>query len=218
MANAEDADDIEQPQAANQAQEQQGSKTKQNTKTDPEKASNLSMITKMVVAIIICSAAGVGLGQFAAGYHLHRLEQRSKENAPQKGESQIFDVSADRKGWYYALEPVEANLDKPDKRGMKYFVRARLTLEVGPGTDPKKAADLLDLKKTLMENWLITYLSGLAIEEIKGGKNLKCIQTRILEAFNEILFPDSKPQVAHILFNEFVIYKKSLKYEKELPI
>ena len=197
-----DAEDIKRLQAADHPQEQQGSKTKQSAKTSSEKGAIPLLSINMVVVITVCGAAGAGLGRFAAHYYTPRPEQHSKENAPHRAEYLISDVSAARKAWHYDLEPVVANLDEP---GMTCFVRADMTLEISPEVDPKKGAKLLDLKKPLLRNWLTIYLAGQAAENVKGDKNLKRVQAQILDAFNEILFPDAKPQVVHVLFKEFAM-------------
>ncbi|MBA7613236.1 hypothetical protein ES703_20481 [subsurface metagenome] len=69
----------------------------------------------------------------------------------------------------------------------------------------EKGLVFLDEKKPLLTSWLTVYLASLRLEDIRGDKNLKRIQSQILEAFNEELFPDSKPHIKHILFKEFAI-------------
>jgi len=71
--------------------------------------------------------------------------------------------------------------------------------------DRKKGTAFLDAKKPILVNWLTVYLSGLSLEDIRGDKNLKSIQSRILEAFNEKLFPDSRPQIKLVLIKEFPV-------------
>jgi flagellar basal body-associated protein FliL len=69
----------------------------------------------------------------------------------------------------------------------------------------KYTAFLDEEKKPTLTNWLTIYLAGLTLEDIRGDKNLRRIQSQILDAFNEQLFPDAKPQIKHILFKEFAI-------------
>ena len=42
-------------------------------------------------------------------------------------------------------------------------------------------------------------------DEARGEKNLKRIQSQVLEEFNQMLFPNEKPQVSHILLKDFAI-------------
>ena len=100
------------------------------------------------------------------------------------------------------MEPVVANLDEP---GATRYVRAVLTLEMSGQITAEKGAALLEQKKPLLTNILTIYLSGLNIESTRGDKNLKRIQFEICDAFNERLFPDSKPLIKGILIKEFAV-------------
>jgi len=71
--------------------------------------------------------------------------------------------------------------------------------------DEKEGTTFLNEKKPLLTNWLTVYLASLSLEDIRGDANLKSIQSQILDAFNEKLFPDSKPKIKHILFKEFAV-------------
>jgi flagellar basal body-associated protein FliL len=104
--------------------------------------------------------------------------------------------------WYYDLEPVVANLDEPN---VTRYVRAVLTLEMSADVDEKKGRTFLDEKKPVLTNWLSIYLASLSIEDIRGERNLKSIQSQILDVFNEKVFPNSKPQIKQVLFREFAI-------------
>jgi flagellar basal body-associated protein FliL len=56
-----------------------------------------------------------------------------------------------------------------------------------------------------LKNWLTIYLSSQTIEDIGGDKNLRRIQSQILDAFNERLFPNTKPKIKEVLFKEFAV-------------
>jgi flagellar basal body-associated protein FliL len=104
--------------------------------------------------------------------------------------------------WYYHLEPVIANLDVDD---VTRYVKASLTLAVSSEVDEKDGNVFLDEKKPIITNWLTVYLASLSLGDIRGESNLKRIQSQILDAFNEKLFPDSKPKIKNILFKEFAV-------------
>ena len=124
----------------------------------------------------------------------------NSESLPSERSRQAPDDS--QKGWYYSLEPVVANLDVPD---VTRYVRATLILEISPDLDEKEGLVFLDEKKPILTNWLTVYLASLSIDDIRGESSLKRIQAQILDAFNEKLFPDSKPKIKHILFKEFAV-------------
>jgi len=95
-----------------------------------------------------------------------------------------------------------ANLNEPS---VTRFVRASLTLEMSAEMDVEKGTAFLDEKKPILINWLTVYLSSLGLEDIRGDKNLRSIQSHIRDAFNEKLFPDSKPQIKQVLIKEFPV-------------
>ena len=76
---------------------------------------------------------------------------------------------------------------------------------MNPEIDVKKGTAFIEEKKPILTNWLTIYLAGLSLEDIRGDRNLKRIQSQIVDAFNEKLFPDAKPQIKTILFKEFAI-------------
>jgi len=158
----------------------------------------------MVVVIIVFAGAGFGFGRLLAGSGKAKTVESSQEDQPAQQEYLKADDSAtdSQKAWYYDLEPVVANLDVP---GVTRYVRASLTLEINPEVDENKGITFFEEKKPLLTNWLTIYLASLTLEDIRGDKNLKRIQSQILDAFNERLFPDAKPQIEHILFKEFAI-------------
>jgi flagellar basal body-associated protein FliL len=156
----------------------------------------------MAVVVLGCAGAGFGLAQLFAGSKKTRTDASiQQQKAPEEYISQ--DVSADSGGtWFYQMEPVIANLDVP---GITRYVRTSLVLEINQQVDEQKGTALLEEKKPVLLNWLSIYLAGLTLEDIRGERNQRRIQTQIRDAFNETLFPDAKPQIVHVLFKEFAI-------------
>lgn len=163
------------------------------------------LLQLIVVGVIValCAGAGFGVGRLLGGLRKAAPVQTSQDqqsiveqlgaNAPPENPQNV---------WYYPMDPVVANLDEP---GVKRYVRAALTLAVSRQLDQKKGSSFLDEKKPLLTNWLTIYLASLGIDETRGDKNLKRIQSQITDTFNEKLFPDSKPQIEGILFREFAV-------------
>ena len=160
----------------------------------------------MAVVIALCAGAGLGLGRLLASSSKAETIESSQQDESAQAKSIILKVddstTDSQKTWYYDLEPVVANLDVP---GATRFVRAALILEINPQVKEKQGRDFLDDKKPILTNWLTIYLASLSLEDIRGDRNLKRIQSQILDAFNEKLFPDAKPQIKCILFKEFAI-------------
>jgi flagellar basal body-associated protein FliL len=158
----------------------------------------------MVVVVISCAGVGFGVGRMLGCLRKPETARHAEGQYPIQEDNLSSDASRkdSEKVWYYNLEPVVANLDEP---GVKRYVRATLTLAVSSQTDPKKGAAFFDEKKPLLTNWLTIYLASLGIDDIRGDKNLRRVQSQIMDTFNEKLFPDTKPQIEGILFREFAV-------------
>lgn len=162
----------------------------------------------MAVVVLVCVGAGFGLGRLFAGYGQPQSPLPSQQTEPAPippAQKTAEDVPAENsKGiWYYNdLEPVAANLNVPNATR---YVRVTLTLEISSDLAEEQGRKLLDAKKPALKNRLTLYLASLSIKDCTGTKNLMRIRSEILDAFNQELFPDSKPQIRKIYLKEFVI-------------
>lgn len=162
----------------------------------------------MAVVVFVCAGAGFGLGRLFAGYGQPQspLPSQQTEPAPIPPARKTAEdaPTENSKGiWYYNdLEPVAANLNVPNATR---YVRVTLTLELSSDLAEEQGRKLLDAKKPALKNRLTLYLASLSIEDCTGTKNLMRIRSEILDAFNQELFPDSKPQIRKIYLKEFVI-------------
>ncbi len=153
----------------------------------------------IVVVVVFFASVGFTLGRLFAG---SSESQTASENG-QLQDSENANGSEDgSEGWYYELEPVIANLNVSD---VTRYVKASLILEVSSDVDEKEGTAFLDSKKPILTNWLNVFLASLGLDDIRGDGNLKHIQSEVMDAFNEKLFPDSKPQIKRILFKEFAV-------------
>ena len=166
----------------------------------------------MAVVILLFAAIGFVVGKLVAvpGPEVANAMQtdpnqtqqqpNTAENT-QKGDDDS-EINLGAKTWFYPLESVTAN---PDEPGAMRFIRATLTLELSSELSSEEDSFIIEEKKPVLVDWLTIYLSSLTIEDASGGKNKKRIQAQILDAFNETLFPDSKPKIKKILLTEFAI-------------
>ena len=158
----------------------------------------------MFVVVVLCTCAGLVAGRFFAGLHGSRTDGYSEEDGGAQRQNIIAGSSTttSQEVWYYDLEPVVANLDEP---GVARYVRLSLTLGVSSNVDKEKGTAFLDRNKPYLKNWLTIYLASLSLEDIRGDKNLRFVQSQILDGINEELFPNAKPQINKILLKEFAI-------------
>jgi len=158
----------------------------------------------MAVVVVVCAGAGLGLGRLFAGTGMSKTtEPIQQDQSAQTKNTKTNDSTANtQQGWFYNLDPVIACLDEP---GATRYIRATLTLEISSTLNQKQGTVMIEEKKPILANWLSLYLAGLKIDDIRGDKKQKRIQSQILNAFNEKLFPDAKPQIKRVLFKEFVV-------------
>ncbi|MHC4758840.1 MAG: flagellar basal body-associated FliL family protein [Planctomycetota bacterium] len=184
----------------------------QEPKDEDEKSSSgILFWIILVVAVAGSAGAGIGVGHIFAGSKAKSQTEQQTIPAPEQSQQPETDklladgTSENPKSWYY--DPPEsliivANLNEP---GVNRYVRMSLIMEVDPAVDQAKGTAFLDEKKPVLVNYLTVYLSSLSIEDVRGDKNLKRIQTQIKDLLNEKLFPNAKPQIISILFKEFSI-------------
>jgi flagellar basal body-associated protein FliL len=199
-----DTDDKKEQKDQEGREEQRDSKAEKNDKK--------SLIGRflpwliMFVTVLICAGAGLCVGRLFAGSRAPDADESDLQSdaSVQEKELKADNSSAKEPGkvWYYELDPVVANLNEPN---ITRYVRASLTLEMSAEMDEKKGKVFLDEKKPVLINWLTVYLSSLSLEDVRGDKNLRSIQSCIRDAFNEKLFPDSKPQIGQVLIKEFPV-------------
>ncbi len=178
-------------------------KDDKKTETGEKKSLVARFLPKVIIVVVVAIFAG-------AGFTLARLLAGSPASqttgGAEQGQSENMDANGSGddsgKSWYYHLEPVIANLDVDD---VTRYVKASLTLEVSIDVDEKEGTAFIDEKKPILTNWLTVYLASLHLEDIRGDSNLKRIQSQVMDAFNEKLFPDSKPKIKNVLFKEFAV-------------
>ena len=175
-----------------------------------EKTSTKSYLKWIIMAVVVifCAGAGFGLGRLFGGSASGPSPSGPAADSPQSEPTDtpaaggLSATQSASGGWYYDFEPVVANLNEP---GATRYIRVTLTLQISTELDSKKGIALLEEKKPLLRNWLTIYLASQALEDIRGDRNLRRIQSEILDAFNEKLFPDAKGKIRNVLFKEFAV-------------
>ncbi len=173
--------------------------TEQNQKDKAAKSDgSMSTILTIIAVVVLFGSCG-----FATCWFLKTRNVATPANAEQTPpvKSESIAASGTSGGtWFYDLEPVVANLDVP---GVTRYVRVSLKLEMSSKVDQKKCENFLANKTPVLANWLNIYLASLNLDDVRGEHNLQRIQSHILRAFNDQLFPQQEPQVLGILFREF---------------
>ena len=202
MADAEDTKKQEQAEKPEDAKQPEQA----NPEKSEEKDSGGGILQWIIMAVVVvlCAGSGFAIGRLFAGSPVNKTTESSQENEPARPDDMKAEEPAtgSQQSWYYDLDPVVANLDEP---GVTRYIRTLLTLEISSAIDKKKCTALLEEKKPVLTNWLTVHLAGLTLEDVRGDRNLKRIQSQVLDAFNEQLFPDARPKIRSVLFKEFAV-------------
>jgi flagellar basal body-associated protein FliL len=196
----------EQSKPEQSKQEQSKPEQSKPERKDSEEKSKKGYLKWIILALISVSCAGAGFG-------LGRLFGRSgaddagtttqQTEGPQMPPVKANPLQKDlTETWYYNFEPVVANLNEP---GATRYIRVALTLQISKELDPQKGTAFIEEKIPVLRNWLTIYLASQTIEDIRGDRNLMRIQSEILDAFNEKLFPNSKFLIKSVFFKDFAI-------------
>jgi flagellar basal body-associated protein FliL len=194
-------EDTKEKKGKKEKQEKKGKEEGKKAEEGEKKSFIARFLPQIIIVVVVVFFGSVGftLGRMFAG---SSAPQTAYENGQSPDIENANGSENGSEGWYYQLEPVIANLNVSD---VTRYVKASLILEVNSEVDEKEGKAFLDSKKPILTNWLNVFLASLGLDDIRGDSNLKHIQSEVLDAFNEKLFPDSKPQIKRILFQEFAV-------------
>lgn len=159
----------------------------------PGRAGPLVRIGMLALVVVVGAGGGYAVNRFL------NAPNAATEQTP--GETPEDDGPDSKEFVYIDFEPVTVTLNTPEK---DRFIRGTMTLAVRK----KHASDVTEMvekKKPVLNDRLITYLSNLTLDDVGEAKNLNKIRREILEAFNHLLWPDDKPRIDHLLFKEFAV-------------
>jgi len=155
------------------------------------------LLPVLLMSVLIAAAAAGG------GYVTGRMLTRTAQAKPvAPGEPQPRTTQASEEHFYYhRLEPIMANLS--DAR-MARYIRTTPTLVIRP-EDKDAAVALLENKKPEIKGWMVVYLSGCTIENVRGPDNLKRIQREIMDGLNDKLWPDQRPLIVDVILEDIAV-------------
>lgn len=101
------------------------------------------------------------------------------------------------------IEFGEAVVNLDDGRLTRYL-RINVTLQI-PQEDELEITEKFERYKAILKSWLLSYLSDLTMEEIRGRAGQNRIRREIMDHFNHVLFPGEKEVIRDVLFEEFTV-------------
>lgn len=189
---------------ADDKEKQDDAKVEENAASEQASA-KIGIVTWAILTVIVASCAGSGfvLGRLFAGGSATETSESTQEITKTEEVTPNYPETDPKDTWYYnELESVIVN---PHEPGATRYVRVGLILEISSGLTKEKADELINAKKPPLINWLNLYFKSLTLDEMADEKDMQRILSQICDAFNEILFPDAKPQIKRILIREFNI-------------
>jgi len=85
------------------------------------------------------------------------------------------------------------------------YLKVTVVLEVEKGNTDKVKSVMEGNTRAVFQHWLISYLSDLKLEDVKGAQALSRIRSRICKGFNKLLQKNHSATVENVLFREFSV-------------
>ncbi|MEX2287349.1 MAG: flagellar basal body-associated FliL family protein [Planctomycetaceae bacterium] len=89
-----------------------------------------------------------------------------------------------------------------DEGRLNRYLRLNITLAVDKRQEPE-ITSLIESRKVILKNWLITYLSDKDMDDIRGAAGQNRLRREINEYFNSVLFQDGFDRIRNVLFEDF---------------
>ena len=89
-----------------------------------------------------------------------------------------------------------------DEGRMSRYLRIAITLQI-PKSQEETFKKLIEAKKIVLRNWLLSKISDLDLDDIRGAAGQNRLRREIREQFNAVLCPDGYDQIYDVLFEEF---------------
>lgn len=140
----------------------------------------------------------------SAGYFASQMSGGSGGAPAKASGDEVNDPpppSDDEEYEYYDMEQIVTNLNVPR---LERYIRIKLKLKIR-SDDYKEASKVIEKKMPDLKNSLILYLADCSLDEISGGKNLNRILREIQDSFNERLWPNQRPLIAKVGYEEWAV-------------
>jgi len=166
----------------------------------------LMLVVSMLVVLVVGAAGGLVTAKFSGPRTATAATPDANgesANPGRPGQGNAHTIPDDKYA-YVELEPVIVNLD--EYRLMRY-ARATVVLELD-ATNKRQlqnVTDLIERRRLVLKNRLTLFLAGRTPDEVRGDKALRHLERRILDDFNQELWPDKKGLIRDVMFKEFAV-------------
>ena len=166
----------------------------------------LMRLILLVGVVVVAAGAGAVVAMLLSG------PKEAQAGSEQAGESPpALDIEFTESGdyLYHPFDGITVNLHTDS---MSRYVKVKVVLAYkSPQEDTEKEKlqkafeSAVEAKKKELVNYVHTYFAGCTLEEVGGDKNRARMQREIRDALNERLWPEQKPWIDHVLFEEFMV-------------
>lgn len=119
----------------------------------------------------------------------------------EKTEKAVVDVQEEGKVTIAFVEFGETTVNLNSDR-LNRYLRIKITLQVKE-QDKEQISKLVEDQKALLKSWLISYLSDVSMDDIRGAAGQNRLRREIQDQFNTLLFDDGYDRIRDLLFEEF---------------
>ena len=89
-----------------------------------------------------------------------------------------------------------------DEGRLNRYLRVSITLQIDK-SDEESITKLLERRKAMLRNWLLSHLSDKAMDDVRGASGQNRLRREIADHFNTTLFSDGYDRIHDVLFEEF---------------
>jgi len=83
------------------------------------------------------------------------------------------------------------------------YLKVTITMQVEEDAASEISTIIRDEKFAMFQNWLLTFLSDLQLEDVRGSGAINRIRREVLDGFNALLAQYSEHRIEAVLFEEF---------------
>ncbi len=167
---------------------------------EQQKTKTGGLLGGIIWALIAILAAG---GGFAVPYMFPQLFGATSpvDSASNGAEQAPLLPQENQKPAFIPFGDATVNLD--DGR-LNRYLRLVITLQVDEAQE-SKVKELIEAKRAILKNWLLSYLSDKDMDDIRGAAGQNRLRREIQDYFNTVLFSDGYDRIHDVLFEEFNI-------------
>ena len=186
----------------------------------PEKPASGGSIVPWIAVGVLSAGMGSALPFLLAGQQTHAAgdsETKEEHGAPtESGGHGEHSGSNAKKIKAFTMPKQEDTIFLPfgepgkdqsvvvnlDEGRMSRYLRIAISLQIAKSQE-ETFKKLIDEKKILLRNWLLSKISDLNLDDIRGAAGQNRLRREIREQFNAVLCPDGYDQIYDVLFEEF---------------